>query len=64
LLQWFTNEYAKLNLGKPDMGKACIRFKKLDKIPFELIGQLASKLTVQDWIKQYEAAIKNRPIAK
>lgn len=58
LLKWFTTEYKKRVPGRLDMGKSCIRFKKLDQIPFELIGELAGKMTVADWIKLYEAALK------
>jgi len=58
LLDWFTKEYAKVGTTKPDMGKSCIRFKKIDKIPFELIGKLASKMTTAGWIKLYEHNIK------
>lgn len=57
LLQWFTDEYAKTGLGKPDMGKSCIRFKKMDKIPYALIGELCSKITVDQWIAMYEKAL-------
>ena len=42
------------------MGRGCIRFKKIDQIPYELIGQLASKMTVKDWINIYETNVKNR----
>jgi hypothetical protein len=55
LLAWFTSEYTKQTSLKPDMGKGCIRFKKPEKIPFKLIGELASKFTVKDWITIYEA---------
>lgn len=54
LLKWFIAEYKKRVPGKLDMGKSCIRFKKTDQIPYDLIGELASKMTVQDWIKLYE----------
>ncbi|HZH73862.1 MAG TPA: DUF1801 domain-containing protein [Mariniphaga sp.] len=54
LLSWFLNEYSKYSNKKPDMGKSCIRFKKPDEIPFELIGQLSAKLTPLDWIDLYE----------
>ena len=54
LYKWFTEEYAKAGVGKLDMGKSCIRFKKADKIPFELIGELASKVTPDEWIATYE----------
>lgn len=51
---WFINEYPKHCKRKLDMGKSCIRFKYFDDIPFELIGELAKKMSVQDWIKVYE----------
>lgn len=54
LLKWFTEEYAKAGVGKLDMGKSCIRFKKAEQIPFKLIGELMSKITVDKWIKLYE----------
>ena len=60
LLKWFTEEYAKHSKVKLDMGKSCIRFKKPEQIPFKLIGELASKITVKQWIDMYELAFKNR----
>ena len=56
LLQWFVLEYPKHCLRKLDMGKSCIRFKKIDDIPFELIGELMRKITPQNWITKYESA--------
>lgn len=58
LLKWFTGEYEKAGVGKLDMGKGCIRFKKPENIPFKLIGELISKITVDDWIRTYEKAFK------
>lgn len=58
LLDWFTSEYPKHNSQKLDMGKSCIRFKKLDQIPFDLIIELVEKITVKDWINCYETQIK------
>ncbi|UKN02682.1 DUF1801 domain-containing protein [Paracrocinitomix mangrovi] len=58
LMKWFTSEYPKYNSKKLDMGKSCIRFKKVEEIPFELIGELASKMTAQEWIDLYEANYK------
>ena len=60
LYEWFVNEYPKYSNLKLDMGKSCIRFKKIDAIPFDLIGELASKMTVQDWINMYESVIKKK----
>ena len=59
LLDWFTKEYAKQVKGKLDMGKSCIRFKKMDQIPYKLIGELASKMTPKDWIEIYEKNLRN-----
>jgi uncharacterized protein YdhG (YjbR/CyaY superfamily) len=58
LLKWFTDEYAKASVGKLDMGKSCIRFKKPENIPYKLIGELASKITPQQWIERYENFLK------
>ena len=54
LLQWFISEYPKHSKKKLDMGKSCIRFKKTEDIPYELIGQLAAKMTPEQWISLYE----------
>ena len=58
LLEWFVAEYPKHCKAKLDMGKSCIRFKKLDDIPYELIGELAGIVSFTDWIKTYESAFK------
>jgi hypothetical protein len=58
LLEWFTSEYPKHCRRKLDMGKSCIRFKHMDDIPYELIGELASKMTPDEWIGMYERVLK------
>jgi hypothetical protein len=58
LLQWWTNEYPRHSKTKLDMGKSCIRFKKPEHIPFELIAELCTKMTVQQWIEINEATLK------
>ena len=58
LMKWFMHEYAKTGLGKLDMGKSCMRFKKPEHIPFALIGELCSKITVEKWIEMYEKNLK------
>ena len=58
LLDWFVNEYPKHSKAKLDMGKSCVRFKKMDQIPFELIGELMRKISVDDWITSYEKMLK------
>lgn len=58
LLDWFTAEYPKHNKAKLDMGKSCVRFKKPEHIPFQLIGELVSKVTPEQWISLYESNFK------
>lgn len=58
LLDWFVAEYPKHSKQKLDMGKSCIRFKKIDQIPVELIGELMQKMTVKQWIDLYESKLK------
>jgi uncharacterized protein YdhG (YjbR/CyaY superfamily) len=55
LLNWFTTEFSKHSKLKLDMGKSCIRFKNMNDIPYALIGELASKVTVELWIEWYES---------
>ena len=50
LLDWFLEEYGKISTKKLDMGKSCMRFKKSEDIPYELIGKLMQKITVEQWI--------------
>ena len=58
LLDWFISEYAKRCKYKLDMGKSCIRFKRMDDIPFGLIGELTAKVSTEEWIGIYEFAFK------
>jgi len=58
ILDWFLAEYPKHTKQKLDMGKSCIRFKKINDIPYDLIGELMQKLSVQDWISIYESKLK------
>ncbi|RZJ67990.1 MAG: DUF1801 domain-containing protein [Flavobacterium sp.] len=55
---WFVAEYPKYVKTKLDMGKSCIRFKKPENIPYELIGELVSKMTPEQWITIYESTLK------
>lgn len=59
LLKWFTEEYPKHCKRKLDMGKSCIRFKKVEEIPYELIADLCSRMSPQEWIDIYETHVKN-----
>ncbi|TXK72474.1 DUF1801 domain-containing protein [Mesonia sp. HuA40] len=58
LKNWFVDEYGKYVKTKLDMAKSCIRFKNINRIPFELIAALAQKMTVNEWIALYEQNIK------
>ncbi len=58
LMNWFVAEYPKHSTQKLDMGKSCMRFKKPEHIPFELLGQLMGKMTAQQWIDMYESLYK------
>jgi hypothetical protein len=42
------------------MEKSCVRFKKPEEIPFELITQLMQKMTVENWVSLYKSAIKKQ----
>jgi hypothetical protein len=59
LMDWFVGAYAEHCKTKLDMGKSCIRFKKVADIPHELIGELCSKMSPRQWIEVYEQQIKN-----
>ncbi len=58
LLHWFQEEYSKHSKKKLDMGKSCIRFKKADDIPYDLIGELMKKVSPDEWIACYESKLK------
>lgn len=58
LLDWFTDAWNEESKKKLDMGKCCVRFKKPEEVPLNLIGELVSKLTPGQWIEKYEKNIK------
>lgn len=57
LVSWFVAEYPKHSKAKLDMGKSCIRFKKPEDIPVDLIGELCKKMTPKEWIVLYEGML-------
>lgn len=59
LYEWFVNEYPKHSKSKLDMGKSCIRFKKTHEIPYELLGELFTKMSPNQWIELYESKLKS-----
>lgn len=58
LLDWFTDAYPTHSSAKLDMGKSCIRLKKPEHIPYALLGELAGKMTPEQWVSLYEARVK------
>jgi uncharacterized protein YdhG (YjbR/CyaY superfamily) len=60
LYDWFVAQYSNHSKRKLDMGKSCIRFKKIEEIPFDLIAELCRKMTVKQWIDIYETNIKRK----
>ncbi len=60
LYDWFVSEYTEQCKYKLDMGKSCIRFKKMDDIPYKLIAELCTKMTTDDWITLYEKNIQKK----
>lgn len=58
VLAWFQEEYPKHVKTKLDMGKSCIRFKKMENIPYNLIAELCRKITVEDYLIKYEIEIQ------
>jgi hypothetical protein len=60
LYDWFVAEYPKHCKTKLDMGKSCIRFKKMNDIPYKLLGELVTKMTVKDWVSLYEENYKRK----
>jgi len=58
LMKWFLDEFPKHSTKKLDMGKSCIRFKKMEDIPYELIAELVSKMSGVEWIELYESKLK------
>jgi len=60
LLPWLVEEYARRSLGKLDMGKGCIRFRRPDRIPLDLVAELCGKVEVEDYIHKYEQQLSGR----
>jgi uncharacterized protein YdhG (YjbR/CyaY superfamily) len=57
VMKWFVDEYPKHSKYKLDMGKSCIRFKTPDRITYDLIGELLQKISMEEYIKQYELSL-------
>ncbi|HFI0978341.1 TPA: DUF1801 domain-containing protein [Streptococcus suis] len=54
LHDWFVTAYQEQVPTKLDMGKSCIRMKNPKNIPYELIGELVTRMSMERYIKLYE----------
>ena len=52
---WFTKAYDSTG-KKLDMGRSCVRFKQLDDLPLEVIGQAIARTSVDEFLARYEAS--------
>lgn len=57
-LAWFQTRWKDFSAKKLDMGKSCIRFKKAEDVPLDLIKELVGRMTVDKWIDIYEKNVK------
>ncbi len=53
--RWFRQRWTATG-KKLDMGKSCVRFKKVEDLPLELIGQTIARVGVDEYLARYEAA--------
>jgi hypothetical protein len=61
--QWFRKAY--LATGKKlDMGKACVRFKKIDDLPLDVIAQLFARVPVKAYVDRVEKFLQSRAPAR
>ncbi len=60
LYDWFVKEYPKYSKYKLDMGKSCVRFKRMSDIPFALLEELFQKQSAENWIELYEKNVKKQ----
>jgi hypothetical protein len=56
---WFRERWARTG-KKLDMGKSCVRFRRLDDLPLDLIGETIARVPVDAYLARYEAA-RGRP---
>jgi hypothetical protein len=56
---WFRQAWAKTG-KKLDMGKSCVRFKRIDDVPLKVIGQAIKRVSAKKFIEYYDSAIEGR----
>lgn len=59
-LEWFQKAY-RASGKKLDMGKACVRFRHLEDLPLDVIGQMIARVPVEKYIQRVEAVLQQRP---
>lgn len=59
--QWFRARYKACG-KKLDMGKSCIRFKTVDDLPLDLIGEVIAKVPLDEWVERYRQS-RQKPAA-
>ena len=57
--QWFRERYRAAG-KKLDMGKSCVRFRKLDDLPLELVGEVVARTPIADFVEIYKASRSGR----
>ncbi len=55
---WFRAAWARTG-KKLNMGKSCVRFKKIDDIPLKVIGEAIRRVPAKKFIEHYESIIKS-----
>ena len=58
-LEWFQKAY-RASGKKLDMGKACVRFRKVEDLPLDVIGQVIARVPVEKYIQSVEVVLKQR----
>jgi Domain of unknown function (DU1801) len=57
LLAWLKAEWPSHTEARLDLGKCCLRFRRLDLIPYRLVGELAGRVTPAEWIETYQRTL-------
>lgn len=59
--EWFKSAFTAAG-KKLDMGKSCVRFKKVSDLPLDVIGQAIARVPAQAYIEQYEQLLRERGV--
>ncbi len=58
LQEWFQKAWAKTG-KKLDMGKSCVRFKKIEDVALEVVGEAIKRVPVKKFVDHYESVLKS-----